>query len=53
MKVPINVPLHFGAVPQTAAEGQPDKVSSDMEVHMKQKCGTEFLHAEKIVTDIH
>ena len=38
-----------------AAKGQPDQMASDMEVvHIKQKCFTEFLHAEKMVpTDIH
>ena len=37
-----------------AAEGQSDRMASDMEVHMKQRCVTEFLHAENIVpTDIH
>ena len=37
-----------------AAEGQSDRMVSDMEVHMKQKCGTEFLHVEKMAfTDIH
>jgi len=30
------------------AEGQSDKMASDMEVHMKQRCVIEFLHAEKI-----
>jgi len=30
------------------AEGQSDRTASDMEVHMKQRGGTEFLHAEKI-----
>ena len=29
------------------AEGQSDRMASDMEVSMKQKCVTEFLHAEK------
>jgi len=29
-----------------AAEGESNKVT-DMEVHMKQRCGTEFLHVEK------
>jgi len=33
---------------QTAAEGQSDKVASDMEVCMKQRRGSEFLHAEKM-----
>ena len=37
-----------------AAEEQTDKLVPDMEVHMKQKCGIEFLHAEKFVpVDIH
>ena len=37
-----------------AAEGQSDKMVSDMEVHMKQRCVTEFLHAEKMApTHIH
>jgi len=30
------------------AEGQSDRMASDMEVQMKQKCATEFLHVEKI-----
>jgi len=29
------------------AEGQSDKMASDIEVRMKQRCVTEFLHAEK------
>ena len=37
-----------------AAEGQSDKMVSDMEVQMKQRCGTEFFHVEKMTpTDIH
>ena len=37
-----------------AAEGQSDTMASDTQVHMKQRCVTEFLHAEKMVpTDIH
>jgi len=37
-----------------AAEGQSDKMASDMEVKMKIKCVTEILHAEKMArTDIH
>jgi len=36
------------------AEGQSDKMAFDMEVHMKQRCVIEFLHAEKIApNDIH
>jgi len=37
-----------------AAEGQSDQMVSDVEVHMRQRGITEFLHVEKIVpTDIH
>ena len=37
-----------------AEEGQSDKMVSDMEVCMKQRGVTEFLHVEKIATtDIH
>jgi len=37
-----------------AAEGHSDKMVSDIEVCMKQKCGTEFLHTEDIApTGIH
>jgi len=37
-----------------AAEGQSDKMASDMEVHIKQRCGIEFLHVEKVApTNIH
>ena len=36
------------------AEGQSDIMVSDMEVWMKQRCGIEFLHAEKMAPiDIH
>jgi len=36
------------------AQGQSDKMTSDMVVHMKQRGVIEFLHAEKIApTDIH
>lgn len=30
-----------------AAEGQPDKMTSDLEARVKQRCVTEFLHVEK------
>jgi len=30
------------------AKGQSDKMASEMEVHMKQRCVIEFLHVEKI-----
>ena len=37
-----------------AAEGHSDRMASDVEVHMKQKCVIEFRHAEKnAATDIH
>jgi len=31
-----------------AAEGQSDRMVSDMEMCMKQRCGTEFLYVEQI-----
>ena len=30
-----------------AAEGQSDRMVSDVEVHMKQRCGNECFHAKK------
>jgi len=37
-----------------AAERWSDKMASDMEVCIKQRCGSEFFCAEKIApTDIH
>ena len=37
-----------------AAEGQSDKMETDMGVKMKQRYITEFLHVEKMVSiDIH
>mgnify|MGYP001854938610 CR=1 FL=1 len=37
-----------------AAEGQSDRMESDMEVHVKERCVTEFLWAENMApTDIH
>jgi len=39
---------------QMEAEGQPDKMGSDKDMRMKQRCGMEFLHVEKMAfTDIH
>ena len=39
---------------QLAVEGQYDKMASDVEVCVKQRCGAEFLHAEKMApVDIH
>ena len=45
---PHNIPLKFIALGQLAAERQSDWMVSDTEMCMKQRCGTEFLHAEKI-----
>ena len=39
LNFPTNIPLHFVALWQMAAEGQSDNMVSNMEVHMKQKCG--------------
>ena len=47
LKLSTNALLNFLAVGQMAAEGQSDKMTSDMEVHRKQRCGIEFLHMEK------
>ena len=33
-----------------AAERQTDRMQSDMEVYIKQRCGTEFLHVEKMTS---
>jgi len=37
-------------VQQMAAEGQTDKIASDMEMQMKQRCVIEFLHEEKMAS---
>lgn len=48
--LPTNIPLH---VVERWQEGQSDKKAPDMEVQMKQRYATEFLHVEKIAsTDI-
>lgn len=39
------IPFSFCAT--DGSGGQPGKMESDMEGHMKQRCGTEFLHVEK------
>ena len=33
-----------------AAEGQSDKMMPDVKLCMKQRCGTEFIHAEKMAS---
>ena len=54
MNLPANIPLNFVSVRQMTAEGQSDKMASDMQGRMKQRCVNEFLHAEKIApNDIH
>ena len=35
VELPTNIPLYFVTVRQMAAEGQCDKMASDMEVHVK------------------
>jgi len=42
-----HIPLHFVAMWQMAAEGQSDRMVSDMKVPIKKRCGIQFLHAEK------
>jgi len=44
LNLPANIPLNFVAGRQMTAEGQSDKMAPDMEVRMKQRCVTEFLH---------
>jgi len=46
--LPTSILLHVVAVQQMAAEGQSDRMASDMEVHMKQGCRIEFLHVGKM-----
>jgi hypothetical protein len=40
--------VRFVAMKQIPAEEQSGKFASDMEVHTKQRCVTEFLHVEKL-----
>jgi len=53
LNLPTSSPSHVAAVTawqqQLTAVGQHDKMVSDMEVQMKQRCTVEFLHAEKTV----
>jgi hypothetical protein len=48
LNLPANIPLNSVAMRQMRVEEQPKKMASDMEVCMKQRGVTEFLHAEKI-----
>ena len=47
LNLPANILLNLVAVQQMMAEGQPDRMASNMEMHMKQRCVIEFLHAGK------
>ena len=52
--LPTNILLYVVAVWQMAAEGQSDKVVSDIEVQLKHRCVIEFLCVENMApTDIH
>ena len=42
LNLPTNIALYFVAMWQVASEGQSDKMVSDMEIHMRQKCRSEF-----------
>ena len=54
VKPSTNILLHVVAMWQMAAKGQWDRMAYDMEEHRKQRCVTEFLHAEVMaLTDIH
>ena len=57
LNLPVDISLSFAAVRQMEAEGQSDRMVSDMEMLMKQRCLVEFFHEEKIektaLTDIH
>jgi len=48
LHLPDNIPLDFVAMKQVAAEGQYNRMVSDMEVLMKQTGAIEFPHAEKM-----
>jgi hypothetical protein len=43
LNISANIPLNFVAVRQMTAEGQSDKMASDMEVLIKQRCGRIIL----------
>jgi len=38
----------FCSIQHMAEEGKSDRMASDLQVHMKQRCVTELLHVEKI-----
>ena len=51
LNLPANIPSRGVAMWQMTAEGQSDRMVSDMEVSMKQRCRTEFLYVEKMALD--
>ena len=50
---PTNIPLHVVVVQHMAAEERSDRMTPDMEVLIKQRCVSEFLHSVEAPTDIH
>jgi len=53
LNLPASIPLHVVTMWQMAAEGHSDKMASNVEVHMKQRCVIEFLRVGKMApTDI-
>jgi len=48
LNLPTNIPLHIVAMQLMVAEGQSDKVTSDIGVWMKSRCGCEFLHVKEL-----
>ena len=53
LNLPASIPLHVVTMWQMAAEGHSDKMTSNVEVHMKQRCVIEFLRVGKMApTDI-
>jgi hypothetical protein len=54
LNLPANIPLNFVVVRQMAAERQSDKMASDIEVSMKQRCVIEFSMRKKFaLNDVH
>lgn len=45
--LPTSIPSHFVTEQQMAEGGSLTKITSDVEVHVKQRCVIKFLHAEK------
>ena len=55
LNLPTNILFHFVVMWLMVAEGQSDKMVSETEPYMKQRCITEFLHMKKKIApfDIH